>query len=280
MTQEPSKGGGFEVVEGGSGDPFTTPVDGTGTPTPTQEPTTGSQPGTATPSTAEGTEETLTPEEGQALEEGLRKLGWVKGDEIQERISQAQAGHDRRNAALETQLKNERDARLESEATLRREVQEAKLQGLPEEEREQAQRLFEHKEEQRRVREQAQATDDYFRTVRAYDLSVRYAQYWPGDTDADKRTAAEAALMGCEEVDQMELLAERQKAGYYETLASGGAPAGGPAGKGTKPAGAGAPSDAGGAAPAAKPPEPSTAQTLDAMAGNIKGMFGKPGTLA
>ena len=276
MTQEPSKGGGIQVVEGGDDDPFTKLVDESGAPTPTEKPPTGSQPGTEAPPGTEG-EETLTPEEGQALEEGLRKLGWVKGDEIQERISQAQSGHDRRNAALEKQLKDERDARLESEATLRHEVQEARVQGLPEEEREQAQRLFEHKEEQRRVREQAQATDSYFQTVRAYDLSVRYAQYWPGATDAEKRTAAEAALMGCEDVDGMELLAERQKSEFYEALASGKAPE---AGGAKKPAGAGAPSDAGGAAPAEKPTEPSTEQNLDAMAGNIKGMFGKPGALA
>lgn len=281
MTQESSVPTGFQVVGGGSDDPFTKPVEESEDNPTTEEPTAGSQPGAGTTEPKEeGTGEGATPpkEGGLAdLAEALKAAGWVPGNEVQGRISQVQSGWDARNAALEQQLKDEKAARLEEAAETRRLIQEARIEGLPEDEREQARNLFESEEAKRRQAELAQANDEYFKTVRAYDLSVRFSQFWPGDDDASKRTACEADLMGCEDVDQMATLANERKASYYEAIATGAAPS--PAGdKGKTPAGATAPSDAGGSPPPPKKDEPLSGQSLDDMASNIKGMFGTPGS--
>ena len=277
MKTEPSAAGGIQVVEPGSADdPFTAsptqappaPVEPEATSedeAATGEPEAGSQPD----------EVALTPEEEETLLAELKESGYVHEDEVQERIREAQSGWDKRNAALQKQLADLDAQNAQAMSALRSELREVKLAGMDEEEAKGLRDAWNSEDRQKELEKRIGAVDEYARTTHAYALSTRFGQYWDGQEEAERE------LQECKTLEDMDVLAAQKKAEYYERLASGEQGTKGKAGSPKKgPAGTRAKSDAGGSAPAAKPSEPSTEQTLDAMGSNIKGMFSKPGQFA
>lgn len=243
MQQEPS-GAGPQVVElGSAADPFTQPA---------TDALAGQQQVVEGTNRAEGEpDQPTTAAPSTPASQPAPDLTALH-EAIQSQVSQAQSGWDRRNHLLE-----EQNAKLTQQISeIGQRVKEAerhgKEEGLSGEESALLRAGWDVEDAKSLLNTQREAVDEYRTAVIAHDAMVRFGSLGLTEEMLEGK--------GADEIDGM--------MAAYGTIA-----------KQPTPAAAKATSDLGGAPPAPEPFKLGSEQGVDAMATNVKNLFGQPGNI-
>ena len=202
--------------------------------------------------TLEGRDEELTEEEAAALEEQLREfLAPYLQEEVEQVRRSMQSTYDRRIHQLQQQYQALQQQLQEREQEIRR----IQLEGLPEEERQKLQQVWELEDKQRQLQQYQQELDEYYKELLISSYLLEYGQYGvtreqleqiesPEEIEAfcleAKANALEQALQQLQEQQSGVQQRSTRRAPQKQAVA---------AQQPSAPAGANAPSDVGAGAP-------------------------------
>ena len=251
MSQESSVGKVEEVVPGSENDPFSKNYV---SPAPVQ-PASAAKPPVSQP-------DELKPSDAVTDIAALLKDPEVSaaiGKMVEDRVSKAQSGLNKRDALLTKQLEEAKKAQEKQEAEVTRLRRAVEVAGMSKEEKEALQQQWNYDDAMKEVEKTRLSVTDYHRHVEALRLVNEYGKY--GFTPE--------MIEDDDSLEDMEVKALRAKADFFE---GGGKPAEKPAG----PAAASAASDLGGAGPAPKEFKLGTGQGIDAMSANLKALIERP----
>ena len=223
---------------------------------------------TPAPTSAEGEEDELSPEEQARLE---TVLDTRLASRIESARREWQSKADKRADDLQKQL----DASVVAQKALQDSIREGQLLDLTDDEREALKAKWSLDDRKAELDEYEAAVDEMYKTMYTASILEEYAPY--GVTGE--------SLNRFEEPEQMEAWCEAVKTGWEQARTAAGlstTPAAGmkattitgagASGDESVPAGVSAPSDIGGNAPAAPPPELDKTQGLDAMTRNLNNL--------
>lgn len=247
---DPTTGMKYEVVEGGSDDPFSKENDGVtsvesrpvegpsaqppvnaqppaGAPAdpattvvpqpsqvPTQEAAPAPDPAPAGPAPAVEGEEPWTEEEREALSKLSSFLNETVETQTTAELRRQQSGYDRTIAKLQRDV-GERQA---AEAELKQHIRNLQLDKMPPEEKERMQAIFVQEDKSAALEQWQSDLEAYHRDLLTTTYTIEFGPFGVN----------EEALVECETPEEMEALCLEAKANYYEARANGLVPAAAP----------------------------------------------------
>lgn len=271
-------GTGFQVVDGGEDDPFS--VKGETITLGSDDLVTGDSSNQDKAQDAKGKG---TGEEGDTdagAEEGIEDFETLFNTRLKQELPKIQSGWDRQNQLLRSQLEEQKTEM----SNLQRSIRDGQLSQLSPEDQTKLRSQWDAEDAKKDIDHKLKATDDFFFNTYAFNVLTRFADY--GVTEEE--------LLACESVEDMDKLALGKKADHFEALAKGKTPeelkAAQNAAQAAKkdkgatppskkvPAGSSARTDLGGGGASEQKQGLLTDQGMASMSGNIKSMFGKPGS--